>query len=336
MIDSMNSIAPAPTPGSSSPKPQAAHAPAAPDPNTVRLFRMKQECKDMLNKFSARYPDVIQCKQDVEALERQVQDAARDRQAAEAAAAEAKRQSAAAEAAAVKPKEDKPAPRDPYVVQMEEALSQLAVEITALKEEEAKLRGDMATYQQRVDNTPRRDLEFQELSRDYGSTRELYNTLLKRYEEAQLSENLEQRQKGEQFRILEAGVTPTVPAAPNRLRFLVLSLGLSVAIAVGLATFVSATREVCAAHLPDWAKEIAKSAPPLPEAVPKETSRVLFKETRVEVEKDGHRVCGTSIMGLMMLGAAMGDNIVIHVEGDGAGAALEQLVALVEERFGEE
>jgi phosphocarrier protein len=56
----------------------------------------------------------------------------------------------------------------------------------------------------------------------------------------------------------------------------------------------------------------------------------------IEVEKDGNRVCGTSIMGLMMLGAAMGDTIVIHVEGDGAGAALEQLVTLVEERFGEE
>ena len=56
----------------------------------------------------------------------------------------------------------------------------------------------------------------------------------------------------------------------------------------------------------------------------------------IEVEKDGHRVCGTSIMGLMMLGAAMGDAIVIHVEGDGADEALERLVALVEERFGEE
>ena len=39
-------------------------------------------------------------------------------------------------------------------------------------------------------------------------------------------------------------------------------------------------------------------------------------DAKIEVEKDGHRVCGTSIMGLMMLGAAMGDNIVIHVEGD--------------------
>ena len=56
----------------------------------------------------------------------------------------------------------------------------------------------------------------------------------------------------------------------------------------------------------------------------------------VEVEKDGSRVCGTSIMGLMMLGAAMGDSITIHTEGNGADEALEALVALVEDRFGEE
>ena len=58
--------------------------------------------------------------------------------------------------------------------------------------------------------------------------------------------------------------------------------------------------------------------------------------TPIEVEKDANRVCGTSIMGLMMLGAAMGDTILIHVEGDGAEDALQQLVALVEDRFGEE
>jgi len=59
-------------------------------------------------------------------------------------------------------------------------------------------------------------------------------------------------------------------------------------------------------------------------------------DAKIEVEKDGHRVCGTSIMGLMMLGAAMGDSIVIHVEGDHAEEALTKLVELVEERFGED
>ena len=56
----------------------------------------------------------------------------------------------------------------------------------------------------------------------------------------------------------------------------------------------------------------------------------------IEVEKDGNRVCGTSIMGLMMLGAAMGDSIIIHVDGAYAKQALDKLTALVEERFGED
>ena len=59
-------------------------------------------------------------------------------------------------------------------------------------------------------------------------------------------------------------------------------------------------------------------------------------DARIEVEKDGNRVVGTSIMGLMMLGAAKGDSIVIHVDGDEAEEALKQLVQLVECGFDEE
>lgn len=56
----------------------------------------------------------------------------------------------------------------------------------------------------------------------------------------------------------------------------------------------------------------------------------------VEVEKDGSKVVGTSIMGLMMLGAAMGDSIIISANGDGADLAVQTLVDLVEAKFGEE
>lgn len=59
-------------------------------------------------------------------------------------------------------------------------------------------------------------------------------------------------------------------------------------------------------------------------------------EACVEVEKDGHKVCGTSIMGLMMLGAAMNDTVTVHVAGTGAEQALEQIVGLIESRFGED
>ncbi|CAN5273873.1 HPr family phosphocarrier protein [soil metagenome] len=57
---------------------------------------------------------------------------------------------------------------------------------------------------------------------------------------------------------------------------------------------------------------------------------------RVEVEKDGSSVVGTSIMGLMMLGAAMGDSVTISASGDGAEQAVTALAELVENKFGEE
>jgi phosphocarrier protein len=56
----------------------------------------------------------------------------------------------------------------------------------------------------------------------------------------------------------------------------------------------------------------------------------------VRVEKDGPAVTGTSIMGLMMLGAAMGDTITISADGDGAEGAVAQLIELVEAKFGED
>lgn len=56
----------------------------------------------------------------------------------------------------------------------------------------------------------------------------------------------------------------------------------------------------------------------------------------VMVARDGQSVTGTSIMGLMMLGAAMGDTITISAEGDGAEGAVAALTELVEAKFGED
>jgi phosphocarrier protein len=56
----------------------------------------------------------------------------------------------------------------------------------------------------------------------------------------------------------------------------------------------------------------------------------------VRVAKDGDSVVGTSIMGLMMLGAAMGDSVTISAEGDGAEDAVGKLAQLVEDKFGED
>ena len=75
---------------------------------------------------------------------------------------------------------------------------------------------------------------MQELSRDYVTTKELHATLTRRYEEASLAERMEQRQKGEQFRVLDPAVPSSEPAAPQRGKLFAMVLALSLGLAGGL------------------------------------------------------------------------------------------------------
>ena len=59
-------------------------------------------------------------------------------------------------------------------------------------------------------------------------------------------------------------------------------------------------------------------------------------EADIKVAKDGLEVCGTSIMGLMMLAAAPGDVIVVRAGGAQAAAAMQALEDLVADKFGED
>ncbi len=56
----------------------------------------------------------------------------------------------------------------------------------------------------------------------------------------------------------------------------------------------------------------------------------------VRVRKDGREVSGKSIMGVMMLAAAMGSRITLIADGEDAAQALDELAALIADRFGEE
>ncbi len=78
----------------------------------------------------------------------------------------------------------------------------------------------MTVYQKRVEETPRREMELQSLNRDYANIKEVYNSLLNRKLEAELSVNMEKRQKGEQFRILDPAKLPEKPVSPDVIKFL--------------------------------------------------------------------------------------------------------------------
>jgi uncharacterized protein involved in exopolysaccharide biosynthesis len=85
-----------------------------------------------------------------------------------------------------------------------------------------------------VEETPRRELELQSLNRDYANIRDIYNSLLNRKLEAELSVNMEKRQKGEQFRILDTAKLPEKPITPDVKKYFFLSLVAGLGVAAGI------------------------------------------------------------------------------------------------------
>jgi hypothetical protein len=119
------------------------------------------------------------------------------------------------------------APQNPYIVSLLQQLDQANVEAKTTGEEIAALNRQIGSYQRRIENTPRREQELALITRDYETTRELFRSLLGKRGEAGIAADLEQRQKGERFRIIEPASLPERPAGPNRLRLLLIGLVLA-------------------------------------------------------------------------------------------------------------
>jgi polysaccharide chain length determinant protein (PEP-CTERM system associated) len=95
-------------------------------------------------------------------------------------------------------------------------LDQLDRQITHKQEEEKRLRAVAAGYQARVDVAPARESEMAELTRDYATLQTMYTTLLSKKEDSKIAANLERRQIGEQFKLLDPARLPERPFSPDR------------------------------------------------------------------------------------------------------------------------
>lgn len=112
-------------------------------------------------------------------------------------------------------------------------LENVESDIAARTADEKRLREVLGDYQKRIEATPTRESELIELTRDYGTLQGLYQGLLSKKQESQISANLERRQIGEQFRILDPARLPARPFTPNRPRFY--QMGILGGLACGLA-----------------------------------------------------------------------------------------------------
>jgi len=192
-------------------------------PVNERLERMKRDLKMLEGQFTSRHPDVIRLKTEIAAIEREQQDAlVRQREAAQKQAA-----GAAAAAAAV----NNPTALDAR----KKAIQNLDAELEKLKKEEADLRQNISGIETRLQGVPERQQEFGRLTRDYNAAKDLYDSLLKRYDDAQLAASMETDRQGERFRILEAAMPLSSPVAPNRNRLMIMGFLLAVIVAAGVA-----------------------------------------------------------------------------------------------------
>ena len=123
-------------------------------------------------------------------------------------------------------------PRLRRIAEIRDELDKIDTGIASLRKEEDRLRTTGATFQARAQAGPARESELTELMRDYGPIQNLYSGLLSKKEDARIAANLERRQIGEQFRLLDPARLPERPYSPNRQ--LVTMYGVAAGLAVGI------------------------------------------------------------------------------------------------------
>jgi hypothetical protein len=114
-------------------------------------------------------------------------------------------------------------------------LQQVNSEIGGLRLEIQKVKGQVELYERRVEETPKREQEMILLTRDYETIKSRYDNLVQRKLEADVAVSMEKKQKGEQFRMLDAAKLPEKPVSPDVSRILLFSLVLGLCLGGGLA-----------------------------------------------------------------------------------------------------
>ncbi len=111
------------------------------------------------------------------------------------------------------------------------ALKGFDLDTLSLKKERKELERNINMIESKVSRSPKREQEMVSLTRDYENLRQSYEALLRNKLDADVSQNLEKRQKGEQFQILDPANLPENPFVPNRPK--VFGIALMAALLIG-------------------------------------------------------------------------------------------------------
>jgi polysaccharide chain length determinant protein (PEP-CTERM system associated) len=196
-------------------------------PYDQQLGQLRGYLADLQTKYTEKHPDIVMTKKKIADLEQKI---------------------AASREEVGETKVDEktiPSPQmtgtnldfNPFYKEMESQSAATELEIKKLKEEESRIKAKLSDYRARIENTPVRELAMANLTRDYQNTKENYNSLLKKSQEAQQAENLERRQKGEQFKVIDPARIPEKPFKPDIPKILLFGLLLGMGSGFGIAFF---------------------------------------------------------------------------------------------------
>ena len=102
------------------------------------------------------------------------------------------------------------------VKELEGEIESLDRQVAKKNAEETELRNSLQDYRARVEAVPTRESELAGLTRDYDTLQSQYRTLLGKKEDSKVAEELERRQVGEQFKVVDPPRLPEKPYRPNR------------------------------------------------------------------------------------------------------------------------
>ncbi len=186
--------------------------------SAAQLEAARNSLRAMMLRLTPNHPDVARQERTIKELEAKV-------------AAEAMERPVSDGTAPV-PATPEEAARQRRVAEVREQLANLDVQLKSKEATEKRLRTQIASAEGRVSVTPLREAEMTALTRDYDTKRRIYENLLAKYEDSKVAANLEHREIGEQFRVLDPARLPQVPISPKR-PFLYL-MGALAGLALGL------------------------------------------------------------------------------------------------------
>lgn len=196
------------------------------DPLIARLAELESKLATLTAEYRETYPDIVLTRQEIESVKNQL-----------------------ATKYGVDKDEVTPGSKklvDPAIKELMQHRDEAKNEVEVLKERLRRLLEQVNILEGRVERTPAREQDLMILIRDYDNMQKNYQSLLEKKLNARVAENLEKRQKGEQFRILDPADLPATPESPNRplilLAGLILGCGLGVGTAVGLEMLSPAFR----------------------------------------------------------------------------------------------